>query len=353
MLVQKTVVARVWKPTRKKRERLEEIFDLWRGMLKLKSYKERRNLAPDLHSAYARNCFKAKSFNDPVYLAHYDFKIKETGNRLANWFVRIPYKPREPIWLPIRFAEGHEGELKECEIEDSRLIRDEEGFKLHITIAKKVELHAYSSSVLGVDLGERFLAVAVLLRGSSAPAKPKFYGKSARGVRRHYSWLRKRLGERKLLRTIRKIAHSEKRKINTLCHQISRAIVDEAKANDAVIVLGDLKGIRKRAKGRRFNRIVSSMPYYKLSKYIEYKALWDGIPVVYAEEAYSSRECHFCHSEGKRPTQGLFTCPACGHQYNADYNGAYNIARRFWEYSFQNGALGSAPLREAENDLPS
>ncbi|RLI44775.1 hypothetical protein DRO69_06630 [Candidatus Bathyarchaeota archaeon] len=76
-------------------------------------------------------------------------------------------------------------------------------------------------------------------------------------------------------------------------------------------------------------------------------SLWDGVAVAYTSEAYNGQECHFCHAEGKRPNQGLFVCQACGHQYNADYNGAFNIAERFWEYSFKNGAVGSPLLREA------
>lgn len=347
MQVQKTVVAKVWKPTFKKLERLEEIFTFWNRMIKLKSYRERRTLAPHLHSAYARNCFKSRSLNEPVYLAHYDFKVKHTSNKFTKWFVRLPYKPHEPIWAPLRMSSKYERELGECEIKDSKLVKDKNGFFLHIVISKEVGVnHAYSS-VLGVDLGERFLATTVLLQESSVLASPKFYGRNARGIRRHYSWLRKRLGERKLLRKIKEIANKEKRKIKTLCHQISRAIVNEAKANNAVIVLGDLKGIRASAKGKRFNRIVSNMPYYRLSRYIEYKALWEGIPVVYSSEAYTSRECHLCHSEGKRVKQGLFICPACRHKWNADYNGACNLANRFWEYSFQNGAVGSQLLREA------
>ncbi len=80
---------------------------------------------------------------------------------------------------------------------------------------------------------------------------PRFYGMRARGIRRHYAWLRRRLGERKLLRTIRKVKDTERRKVNTLCHQISHAILEQAKANSAAIVLGDLKGIRERSRGRR------------------------------------------------------------------------------------------------------
>ena len=71
---------------------------------------------------------------------------------------------------------------------------------------------------------------------------------------------------------------SERRRIDDLCHKISRAIVNEAKERNSVIVIGDLKGIRKRAKGRRFRRILHPMPHHRLSRCIEYKALWGGSP---------------------------------------------------------------------------
>jgi len=95
-------------------------------------------------------------------------------------------------------------------------------------------------------------------------------------------------------------------------------------------VLGDLTGIRQRAKGKgkRFNRIISNMPYYHLTKMIEYKAMLKGIPVIITSEAYTSRVCHTCGCEGNRRTQGQFICPHCG-EYNADLNGAINIAKKF------------------------
>jgi len=72
--------------------------------------------------------------------------------------------------------------------------------------------------------------------------------------------------------------------------------------------------------------MISNMPYYRLTKMIEYKAMLVGIPVITTSEAYTSRTCHICGCEGKRKTQGLFICPHCG-EYNADLNGAINIAK--------------------------
>jgi IS605 OrfB family transposase len=165
-----------------------------------------------------------------------------------------------------------------------------------------------------------------------------FYGREARSVRRHYAWLRKRLGERRLLKEIRRISDKETRTINDLCHNISREIVNTAKEHHAAIILGALKGIRKRARGRRMNRIVSNMPYLKLSRYIAYKAAWEGVPVIYENEAYTSRTCPRCGSKGRRPHQGLFRCPACRFEANADYVGARNLTERAARW-FAAGAL--------------
>lgn len=76
--------------------------------------------------------------------------------------------------------------------------------------AKKMD----ASSLLGVDLGERNLATAVLWRGPEASLVRWFYGREARGIRRHYAWLRKRLSERRLLKEVRRISDKEQRTIN-------------------------------------------------------------------------------------------------------------------------------------------
>jgi len=61
---------------------------------------------------------------------------------------------------------------------------------------------------------------------------------------------------------------------------------------------------------------------------IEYKAKWEGIPVVYINPAYTSLYCHYCGSKGVR--EGLtFKCLNCGRTYNADANASMNLAKKF------------------------
>jgi hypothetical protein len=55
--------------------------------------------------------------------------------------------------------------------------------------------------------------------------------------------------------------------------------------------------------------------------------------------------CHICGCEGDRRTQGLFVCTHCG-EYNADINGAINIAKKFER------SLGYMPLDGYPLNMP-
>lgn len=150
---------------------------------------------------------------------------------------------------------------------------------------------------------------------------------------------------------IKRIGGAEKRKVTASLHKISRDIVDEVKEQNAHIVVGELRGIRKSAKGRRMNRIVSNMPYYKLTQMIVYKAEWEGIQVLKVSERYTSKTCHSCEKRGRRPFQGLFVCFYCGLAYNVDLNGAINMAKRSLDYISIDGAVLDTAFNSGEMTL--
>lgn len=291
---------------------------------------------------------KPKQKQYPMILRRDVFNIKETENKLAKFWVKIPvHHVRGGVKVPVSLPRNQE-KLLSLSVREGKLIRKGDCWSLHLTVMKEVQVcSGLPSTVLAVDLGERYIATSVVIAKGEI-RNPRFYGKQVRGIRRHYSWLRKRLGENKLLSVIRRIGSTEKRKVNAILHKISRDIVDEAKEQNAHIVIGELKGIRKSAKGRRMNRIVSNMPYYKLTQMIIYKAEWEGIRVVKVSERYTSKTCHCCGKRGKRPFQGLFMCPHCGMEYNADLNGAVNIAKRSLDYTSIDGAVLDTALNSGE-----
>ena len=269
-------------------------------------------------------------------------KVERKNTKIAKYWVRIPVAGRRGgIWVAIK---PHEDILPDYEIGESKVFRKNGDWYIHITISKEVEIKDSYSHALAVDIGERVMACVC---GTWSSLKPIFYGKEIRGIRRHYAWLRRRLQKKKLLKKVKDIGNKESRIVNDRLHKISREIVNIAKEHSAVIVMGKLNGIRKSAqkKGKRMRRLINSWAYYRLQKYIEYKAVWEGIKVMYIDEKGTSITCHRCGARGGRKTQGCFECPNCGlRDFNTDCNGARNILNRFLAYMVRNGAAVNQPL---------
>jgi len=338
MLISKVVKCRFISPTKRKLEVLNKEWNNYQDFIEL----EKNDLdwladKVPIYSSYkvqARWYWKKmKKQNFPISISNQRLKIKETNHKLAKYWVRIPIKTkRGGIWLAIKL---HKEFPKNYKLSESKLIKKDDEFWLYIVIRKEIEIKKSYSSILAIDIGEKVLAT-VLLNG-----RPIFYGKEIRGIRRHYNWLRKRLGNKKLLKKIKQLKHKEQNCVNYKLHEISKRIVSLAYQHNSLILLGDLKGIRKSTKGKRFNRIVSNMPYDKLTKYIEYKASWFGIAVVKMREDGTSKTCSKCGYEDKlnRRTQGFFKCRNCGYQVNADFNAVKNIEKRSLGYMLKDGAV--------------
>lgn len=336
MLVGKTVKCKIFKPTKLKYDILNQEYT------NLQKFLQGEDV--ELYSANKQQAFRfyhkivGKAKKDyPISIRKDLIRVKKTKHKLAKYWVRIPVKGRRGgLWLPIK---PHQPIDFSCEFCESKVIKKGDDFFVYLVVKKEIKIKQKYSSILAIDLGERVMAT-VLLDG-----KPIFYGREIRGIRRHYAWLRKRLGEKKLLKKIKKIGHKEQRIINQKLHEISKRVVSLAYQHNSMILLGDLKGIRKSAKGRRFNRIVSNMTYYKLTQYITYKSNWKGIKVIKINEGGTSHICHRCSSEGKRITQPYFRCEKCGlNKYNADLNGVKNILKRFSSYMAENGAVVNQPI---------
>ena len=56
--------------------------------------------------------------------------------------------------------------------------------------------------------------------------------------------------------------------MNDELHKIAQDIVNEAERYNAIIAIGNLNGVRNNNKGRKVNRKVNSMPFYRLKEYI-------------------------------------------------------------------------------------
>jgi len=210
--------------------------------------------------------------------------------------------------------------------------------------------------VVGVDVGQRYLATTATLSGASH----FFSGKAVREKADHYARTRKRLqqkGTRSATRRMIALSGRERRfKLNTN-HVIAKHIV--AAHPHALIGLEDLTGIRERTKRRkrrkkgiqvlpltpkqkRVNRHASKWAFAELHGIIMYKAaLSESSFAIKVDADYTSKACPLCSYTDKRnrPGNGLmFVCQnkecvsqvRTGRAYSlhSDLIGARNIAMR-------------------------
>lgn len=183
-------------------------------------------------------------------------------------------------------------------------------------------------NVMGVDLGIKCPAVSYISDGSV-----KFYGNGRKNkyMRRHYKYLRKKLGKAKKTDAIKRINNKEQRIMRDIDHKLSREIVNTATAHGvSVIKMEQLANIRSTTRtSRKNNHSLHTWSFYRLAQFIEYKAKLAGIKVEYVNPAYTSQKCPVCgnvhHANDRK-----YICK-CGFHTHRDILGAMNI-RNSTEY---------------------
>ncbi|MEM1677240.1 MAG: RNA-guided endonuclease TnpB family protein, partial [Nitrososphaerota archaeon] len=96
-----------------------------------------------------------------------------------------------------------------------------------------------------------------------------------------------------------------------------------------VIVLEELKDLQEKINyNKELNRRLHNLSYRKLQKFIGYKALMNGIEVIYVEPNNTSRTCCKCGHINELSDSREFKCSRCGAEYNRDVNAAANIAKK-------------------------
>lgn len=237
----KTVKAKIVKPTRKKWNLLNREYKNYQLFLygqNVPLYSATKQEAKHLLEEI-KEPKQGKEY--PVILRRDTIKLEKKDTKIAKYWFKIPVADEYGgIWCPIK---PHTEIKPEWSIRETKLLKREDNFFLHITVQKEVEIQKQYSGVLGLDLGINHLVASVKL----PTRETKFFGKSAKNIRRHFLHLRKEAGSRDV---IKKWGSKEQRKIDNLLHKITRNIVDYAKRESLLIVVGDLEGIRDKDRGK-------------------------------------------------------------------------------------------------------
>lgn len=254
------------------------------------------------------------------YINNQNYKIKEN---CIEFPVMINGKSKR-ISVPVKLTERQKSLFSDAKFGTMRIV-----VKNHTIVAQIVyeipepELKS-DGNIMGVDLGIKCPAVSYCSDGSI-----KFYGNGRKNkyMRRHYAYLRKKLQTSKQLKAVKRINDKEQRIIRDIDHKISHDIVKTAVAHNVkVIKLEQLQNIRSTTRtSRKNNHSLHTWSFYRLAKFIEYKAKLAGISVEYVNPAYTSQTCPVCgniHHADDRD----YICK-CGFHIHRDLLGAMNIER--------------------------
>jgi len=292
------------------------------------------NLAIRACARVGANRLTAKQKGKPVKTfkptsADYDQRIFVF--REKDWTVSLTtVDGREHIKLDA--SNYQRGKLKGKTPTSAQLCKHRDGkYYIHIQLKDEIPNPVKSTNVIGVDFGRR--DIAVTSNGD------KWDGKKLTETRDRYSRARASLqkkastrtrsSRRRCRRILVRLSGRERRFQQWMNHNISKAIIQQAKQQNATVAIEDLTCIRdrtnKKPRNKTERRRSNSWSFYQLRMFLEYKGLREGVEVIAVPPAYTSQTCHCCLHIGLRSDK-KFKCSNCQWSGDADFNGAKMIS---------------------------
>ena len=273
---------------------------------------------------YKKACRKKGHVKDPYarrlqLVTCYGFKIK-------NDKLLLPLRHRLSISIPLNphttSTISHPGlTVRSITLTESRLA---------ITYVKvSVPIHPKGAIALDRNLNNVMSAASDALVLSYDLTKATEIKAVYREIKSHA----KRNDHRVRRRIFVKYGRRERNRVQQILHQTSKCIVEDAKKKQYAIAMEKLTGIRKlyrkgNGQGCDYRGRMNSWSYAELQRQIEYKARWDGIPVIYVNPRGTSARCSICGSGMKPEENRKLKCRSCGFTVDRDVNAARNILAR-------------------------
>jgi putative transposase len=241
--------------------------------------------------------------------------------------IRVSVKPRRFVFLELKYGEyqrrfidaWREGKLKtgEITINENKIIVP---FKKEVDLGNPedwIAIDINESNVTGVSTNPHILRIDHELRTVHTA-----YFQIRRRIQKLF---RKRPMSAQRLLT--KYSNRERQKTRDICHKISRKIVELAEQHSLGIIIEDLKGIRQHISyGRKLNRRLHTWNFGKLQFYIQYKAKFNGLPVIYVKPRGTSSLCPICGGKLAPNGHRQLKC-RCGYQNDRDITACLNMLR--------------------------
>ena len=155
-----------------------------------------------------------------------------------------------------------------------------------------------------------------------------FNSKNLKRIKGKYQYLRSVLqkkGTKSAKRRLKKLSRKETRFVSDVNHNLSKML---AESDFKVFVLEDLKDMKKKKNGRKFNRKLGGWSFKQFEKYLDYKLEQKNKMLILVNPRYTSQTCSECsHKSKSNRKRSNFKCNICGYEIHSDLNASFNIAQ--------------------------
>jgi hypothetical protein len=247
------------------------------------------------------------------------------------WLRLSTLEKGQPVLLPVKLAAYHRQALAGKALNTSTVLaRKADGWWLTLSYDEQVKVETPKDApVIGIDVGiAHFISTSMGQQYGTFNGKLAARHKRDREKRRRKAKLRaclKKKGVKRLPSTRnKKLARHVRQEINRAVNQLYADHPDAQFAYEHLNVAG------MKFKARRMNAYLYASNLAHIPAQLAWGAAKWGIRARKVKSAYSSQECHRCHSVARqnRPRQQTFCCVVCGHTAHADVNAAENLASR-------------------------
>ena len=173
--------------------------------------------------------------------------------------------------------------------------------------------------ILGIDRGINNILVC---------SNNLFYNsKHLKKIKGKYQYLKvvlQKKGTKSAKHHVKLLSKKETRFVSDTNHRLSKWI---ANSGFKVFVLEDLKDMKHKKNGRKFNKKLGSWSFKQFETYLKYKAEERQKLVISVNPKYTSQTCSHCDYKDKlNRKRSNFKCLQCGFEIHADLNASRNIA---------------------------
>jgi IS605 OrfB family transposase len=254
-------------------------------------------------------------------------KMDAASYSIIDGVLNLPNRKGQRLLIPLGYGDFQRNPLTDKTLKRGSVTMTES--KVIVAFSKeseaveptgKVGYDLNQNSLVGADGSKNDLSEVARLHTEYGVRRSEFYAK--------YS------GDRRLKKKFAS-TRRERERAKQFLHRVAKEVIERATERKQAIILERLKGIRYahrrgNGKGRGSRRRIALWPFRQLQGYIEYKAMWAGLPVEYVNASTTSQICSNCAFVNKKLklTQREWRCPQCGCQLDRDLNAAANIERR-------------------------